>query len=338
MTPPIATLRTRLGQRWRPGASGQPPGADAAQAQPFDALLAQAHQLARACPPLNARVSPLGPVVGRGAHGRRRAGPGDSFWQYRGFHEGDRSSDIDWRRSARADGQLYVRQTEWETPQTIWLWCDPSPSMDFAEGGPQTKADRALVLTLALAAMAGEAGEKLGFYTAHRRATGGRLGLDRIARAAESRRGTDQPACPEPAPISRHSHLVLVGDFLGPPADIEAALTRLTAAGVQGHLVQVLDPAEEDFPYRGRVRLTGLEAGDGSEVLDRAEDLRDAYRRRLAAWQQTLARLTGRVGWSFTIHRTDRPALNALLTVAQTMAAARPGGAGHGHSHTRGSR
>ena len=319
---------TRTDTRWteRLFGGGRQAGGGADTPAAFDTLYQQGRALARSCPPLKARVSPLGPVVGRGAHGRRRAGPGDSFWQYRLFHEGDRSSDIDWRRSARTSGQLFVRQTEWETPQNIWLWSDPSPSMEFVEGGWQTKADRALVLTLGLAALAADAGERLGYYGEHRRPVAGKTGLDRVVTAARARRGTDQPAFPKPAPISRHSHMVLIGDFLGDPATLEAALTRLTAAGVQGHLCQVLDPAETDFPYRGRVRLEGLEA-DGDELLERAEDLAAAYRRRLAAWQDRLGRLCARVGWTFTTHRTDRPAVNALLTLAQTMnAMAVPGG------------
>jgi hypothetical protein len=33
-----------------------------------------------------------------GLHGRRRAGPGESFWQFRAFAQGEAAQRIDWRR------------------------------------------------------------------------------------------------------------------------------------------------------------------------------------------------------------------------------------------------
>ena len=66
-----------------------------------------------------------------GLHGRRRAGAGESFWQYRRFVSGEPSQNVDWRRSAR-DDHLYVREQEWEAAHTVWLWPDRSPSMAFA--------------------------------------------------------------------------------------------------------------------------------------------------------------------------------------------------------------
>ena len=74
------------------------------------------------------RVSSL---LAHGLHGRRRAGPGESFWQFRPFVTGEAAARIDWRRSAR-DDRLYVREREWEAAHTIWLWIDRSASMGFA--------------------------------------------------------------------------------------------------------------------------------------------------------------------------------------------------------------
>ena len=70
-------------------------------------------------------------TVIHGLHGRRRAGTGENFWQFRRFMSGEPARSIDWRRSAR-DDHLYVREREWEAAHTVWLWADRSPSMDFA--------------------------------------------------------------------------------------------------------------------------------------------------------------------------------------------------------------
>ena len=42
-------------------------------------------------------------MVGAGAHGLRRPGPGEEFWQYRPAQPGEPARAIDWRRSARSD-------------------------------------------------------------------------------------------------------------------------------------------------------------------------------------------------------------------------------------------
>jgi uncharacterized protein (DUF58 family) len=86
-----------------------------------------------------------------GSHGRRRAGVGDVFWQFRRYEQSDAATLIDWRQSAKSD-RLFVRQREEEVAQTYWLWCDASDSMDFkSDAATETKADRAMILMLAAA-------------------------------------------------------------------------------------------------------------------------------------------------------------------------------------------
>src|SRR5213079_1703974 len=85
-------------------------------------------------------------TVIHGLHGRRRAGSGENFWQYRRFVSGEAASRVDWRRSAR-DDHLYVRELEWEAAHTVWIWPDRSPSMVFASPLVwETKLDRTLVI------------------------------------------------------------------------------------------------------------------------------------------------------------------------------------------------
>lgn len=284
------------------------------------AIRHRAARLASGLPPQDAFSTRPGPALRRGAHGRRRAGSGDSFWQFRSYQAGEPAARIDWRRSARADS-LYVREREWDSAQDVWIWVDPAPGMDFRSAdAPESKRDRALLLALALAHVAVAAGERVGLYGHHERAAGGVYGMDRLLAGLEAAALEDRDDDPPDtaAPLGR-GHLILLSDFLG--RDLErtrAALSRLVSRPVTGHLVQILDPAEEDFPYRGRVMFNSPAATD-TLLVNRADDMADAYRRQLAVWQDELSMTARRAGWSFGRHRTDRSAAPALAgLVAQT--------------------
>jgi len=112
---------------------------------------------------------------------------------------------------------------------------------------------------------------------------------------------------------------VLIGDFLEPVEALEAMVRHFAGLGVTGHLVQVLDPAEESLPYAGRVLFDGLEA-EGTMLASRAEALREAYVTRLAAHRETLTALCRHARWTFTVHHTDRPPQAALLPLYVALA------------------
>src|SRR5580704_17493377 len=118
--------------------------------------------LAATMPRLILEARLVAATVIHGLHGRRRAGPGENFWQYRRFVSGELASRVDWRRSAR-DDHRYVRELEWEAAHTVWIWPDRSPSMYFASPLVRdTKLFRTLVIALALAEVLVDAGERVG--------------------------------------------------------------------------------------------------------------------------------------------------------------------------------
>src|SRR4051812_32544903 len=117
-----------------------------------------------------------------GLHGRRRAGPGENFWQYRRFVSGEPAHRVDWRRSAR-DDHLYVREHEWESAHTVWLWPDRSPSMAFvSQLARDSKLERVLVVSFALAEILVEGGERIGI-PGLMRPTASRNVIDKMAQA-----------------------------------------------------------------------------------------------------------------------------------------------------------
>ena len=274
-------------------------------------LRARAETLGQSLPPLLADAEHLAATVMLGEHGRRRAGMGDEFWQYRPAHAGDSARMIDWRRSARSDAH-FVREREWQAAQSVTLWVDASRSMAFS-GDPARapKRDRAQVLALALAVLLLRGGERVGLAGDAHPPRAGRAQIDRLALALASDGASDY-GVPEASGMAAHGRAVFVSDFLGDLSGVEGAMARASDRGVRGALVQILDPAEEDFPFDGRTIFESMGGTVRHETL-RAGDLRGRYRARLAARKDRLAALGHASGWHFHTHHTGQTAQSALL-------------------------
>jgi uncharacterized protein (DUF58 family) len=290
-----------------------------AESSPAAAAL-RAEALGAALPPLVVAADRVASTVLQGVHGRRRAGQGDAFWQFRPFLPGDTTSRIDWRQSAKSD-RLFIRETEWEAAQTLCLWADASRSMEwvFDRGRPSKRA-RAELLVAALAALALRGGERVRLLGGPARSHSGRAGLTAVVEALAQ--VVKSAALPAPDPdLPRHARVVLFGDFLSPLAEIQAAVQALAAWPVRGHLVQVLDPDEATLgegnrAYAGRVLF---EWGGGQVLVPRVEDARPVYLQRLARQREGLAAIAGAAGWRFLTHRTDQPPEAALLALWQAL-------------------
>jgi len=282
-----------------------------------DALRTQhrAETLAQRLPSLLVAAERVAATVAQGVHGRRRVGTGETFWQFRRYQPGDSTQAIDWRQSAR-NRHVYVRENEWEAAQTVWLWRDGSASMDWRSSPDlPTKRDRADLLLLALACLLVRGGERVALLGTGMPPTAARTVTGRMALHLTERQGRpDGNDLPEPEPLPRHAQVALIGDLLAPLPEVERIVAALTGRGLRGHLVQILDPAEEMLPFDGRVAFAGLE-GEEELLVPRVEGIREAYRERLAAHRDGLAALARAAGWSFTAHRTDRPPQTALLAL-----------------------
>ncbi|PTX47050.1 uncharacterized protein DUF58 [Gemmobacter caeni] len=283
-------------------------------------LRARAETLGATLPPLLAAADHLAQAVVLGDHGRRRAGLGDEFWQYRPAHAGDGARGIDWRRSARSDAH-FVREREWQAAQSVALWVDPAASMRFsgAKNRP-TKADRARLLALALAVLLLRGGERVGLAGGDIAPRSGRAQAERLALALAEDSAEDYGR-PEVGGLPHHGRVVLISDFLGDLAGVEAALEAATARAARGVLLQVLDPAEEEFPFDGRTIFESM-GGTLRHETRRAGDLRDRYLARLAERKARLAELAAASGWHVTTHHTGTAPQPALLWLYRALEAA----------------
>ncbi len=258
-------------------------------------------------------------TVAQGVHGRRRVGQGETFWQFRRYVQGDSIQRIDWRQSAKRQ-RVFIRENEWEAAQSVWLWLDRSPSMGYASGRDlPEKAERAAILTLALAALLVRGGERVALLGSDLPPASGRAVLDRVA-AALTAPGDGAPSLPPVEQLPRHARLVLVSDFLSPADDIAAMLRAYAGLGLRGHLLQICDPAEETLPFSGRVRFEGME-GEGAALIGSVEAVRGDYVELMRAHRGAVSDAARGIDWSWTAHRTDQPPQTALLALYLALAA-----------------
>lgn len=284
-------------------------------------LRRDAEKIAGSLPPLLVEAEHLARSLMPGVHGRRRPGPGETFWQYRPAHPGDTLAQIDWRRSGRSD-RLFVREMEWEAAETVMIWADRSAAMDFrSEKTPRSKAERACLLALALGVLLSRGDERFGLLGTE--AEPPRTGQTQLLRmgallTAEPEHRADHAPVPQ-IHLPRISRAVYLSDFLGPEEQIFPALAGAAGRGIGGILVQILDPAEEEFPFAGRTRFESMTRTVRYDA-EQAASLRDAYRARLAERRERLSR-AGR-GWQFIQHRTDESPRRALLALYRALGGA----------------
>ncbi len=291
-------------------------------------LRGDAERLVSTLPPLLIAAERVAATVAQGVHGRRRVGTGETFWQFRQYQPGDSANRIDWRQTAKSQ-RVFIRETEWEAAQSVWLWRDASPSMHYRSGAQvPTKVERASILLLATAALLIRGGEHIALLGREGIARSGRHALHRIAieltrdQADPPHGGDSDASLPANDRLPKYGHLVLFSDFLAPFEEIESRVRLYAAAGVSGHMIHVLDPAEEDLPFAGRTRFEGLEA-EGEVTIGHVEALRSDYRAQLAALRDRLTDLARGIGWNYGGHRTDAPAQSALLSLYSAFAGSR---------------
>lgn len=271
--------------------------------------------LARRLPAVVVAAKEIAASILHGVHGRRRAGAGETFWQFRPFASGEAANRIDWRRSAR-DERLYVREREWEAAHTLWLWMDLSPSMGFVSDlALQPKVDRALTLGLAAADLLVRGGERVGLLGLSR-AMATRDIVDRLAEIllVQSHRTSEHADLPPAQALAPRTRAILVGDFLVAPDAFAERLRTLSSRGANGLVIMIADPVEETFPFSGHVEFLDVDSSARLRV-GRAESWRVDYEKRLAAHRAAIADIARAHDFALILHRTDRPASEALLAL-----------------------
>lgn len=272
-----------------------------AAASRYPALLAEAERIATS--------------VMHGTHGRRRPGSGETFWEYRHHQREDGAAAIDWRRSAMSD-QLFVRETEWEAANAIYLWRDGSEGMALGSGQRSCKRDRAAVCLIALASLLVRGGERIGVLGETGPARSSRKALEICSHSLVM--GPGAAGVVEAPDMPRHARIVLASDFLQPVETWQVRLAGLKALNAKGILLRIIDPAEEDFPFKGRTRFQDPGAADDL-LFGRAEAAREDYQALWADHGLALREMARKSGFTLIEHRTDRPATQAVMALYQAI-------------------
>lgn len=270
-------------------------------------LRADAEALARQLPDVSLQAA-AADLVHPGAAGRKRAGAGEQFWQYRRYAQTDAADRIDWRRSARGD-EYFVRETELETARTVLFWNDPHAGFDWAgDPGRETKADRARTIMLALGITLAKDGERIGILSGNRAPSLGKSAPDKLAEDfLSAQTGTL-------APPKSQALAIVASDFYDGVETWRTRLAPLASTCRSGVLLAVSDPVEHEFPFAGRTRFS-RPGTNLDRLFGRAETVKYAYLEKLAAHEEQLQALAGSMGWSLVRHRTDHAALRGAAAL-----------------------
>lgn len=270
-----------------------------------------AERLVQALPPLILAAEHLVNAFDMGVHGRRRAGTGEDFWQFKQYGPDDPASSIDWRQSAKRE-HVYIRQKEQETAETVWIWRDQSPTLDYrSDAAGQSKMERASLLALALALSLSRSGEKFGLLGQAEKASTGPSSFNRFTQRLMQAGTPSLASLARSEGLSNRSTIVLISDFLIEPQEISSIVRSFVALGCHGFLLHIADPAEVELPFQGRTRFLSL-ADDGSLTLGRVEAAREEYQSLFNAHRREIATLAERMSWDYAFHRTDSPASEAF--------------------------
>src|SRR5690348_6176974 len=187
---------------------------DSRQPERWNRPREEAENLAAALPPLLVEAERLASSTWLGVHGRRKAGMGETFWQFRRYRQEDPASAIDWRQSAKSQ-HLFVREREWEAAEAVWFWRDGSAGMRFSSDAQiESKVERASLLALALSSLLVRGGERIALLGEGRLPSSGRATLNRIGHLLAEQLLDD--ALPPDARMTRNGHFVWLSDFLSP--------------------------------------------------------------------------------------------------------------------------
>lgn len=280
-------------------------------------LRRKAEDAASALPALMIKAERAAQNIFHGEHAQRKSGAGEKFWQFREYTPQDRPQDIDWRQSGKTD-RVFIRQKERQLPQTALFWTCTHESMNFSSSTKiPKKSEAANVLTLALGLLMTHGGERVGM-----------LGTPQTGRSETSLENignfllnpTTQEALPlaGPGKSLKNSMLVLVGDFLNPLEEIEATLENLAAQASGGFVIQILDPAEIDLPWDGRVIFEdGAQAQ--REIIQNVSSIRAAYKQRIENHTKEVKRVSNECGWNYIFHVTNKDYQETLMDVWTAM-------------------
>lgn len=205
--------------------------------------------------------------------------------------------------------------------ETAHIWCKCGQSMDFqSPGAHHSKKHSALLMALTLGLLLQRGGEKFGLLGPKSKSHSGAIGFEKFSRDLldhANRMNGLADSLPDSQILNRHSVVLLIGDFLEDPALTARTVKNITARGCSAHLLQIIDPAEEYFPYKGHLEFTDAN-GRSPVAFGRAEAVAEKYRREFIGHKDAIRDICRQYDCNLILHDSGRDESMALL--AQYMA------------------
>ncbi len=282
----------------------------------------------------NLRVRLLAAGFGGGQHRAERRGSGVEFAGHRQYSPGDDLRHLD-RHALLRHGRHLIREFHTETERALWLIVDASPSMDFASDGAQdSKRGFSLLLGAGLASLARRAGDPVGLTVARpgpSTSFGPRLGADQYQRLLAALEQTDEEPLDRKGTVDfvaslehaarrspRGSTIVVLSDLLDSSPALGRELQSLCGRRRTLVVVQVLDAAEANFPFRGSVRFQDAETN--LTIDTEAERVREGYLQALERHSVMLAASVNEQGGRFVRVLTSERPSEAMTRIRQAIA------------------
>ena len=246
-----------------------------------------------------------------------RLGGSADFAQHRQYVPGDDLRLVDWKVFGRTD-RYFLKQREDESNLVCHLAIDISGSMAYRSSqAPIDKLEAARRWASAVAFVALHQRDGVSLTTfdteptlvlpaAHVSPASIRLvaeTLDRVSAGRETDLGNVLNSLAGRLP--KHGLLIVVSDFLDDVESVCEGIRRLAQRDHQLVLVQVSDPAEEDLPWSGPVRLLGMEGESAIEIEPLA--VRRAYRESRHRMLSALAETANQLAATWVLVRSDQP-------------------------------
>lgn len=224
-------------------------------------LRANAEELAGSFPALLIKAEQIAATIDVGQHGRKRAGTGEDFWQFKPYSTGDETSEIDWRQSAKR-GEIFIRQKEQESSETAWFWINQDDTMHFQSSlAAYNKIEYANLLTLVLCILLNRADENFGILGEMETAGHGLSHLEKVAHTLPSARDKAPSQAGESTHAKAKSKFLLISDFLLDIAKLQKEISAISSEKSDGIIIHLADPAEVDLPYSAECIFRICKAG-----------------------------------------------------------------------------
>lgn len=251
------------------------------------------------------------------------------FAEYREYVQGDDLRYVDWKVFGRSD-RYYLKQYEEETNFACTLLLDTSQSMNYrSDSASMSKLEYAKHAAAAIAYLTIQQQDAAGLVTysdsvhdflrpssqpSHLRQL--LHMMDQTETAGETSLGAVLHELAER--IHKRGLVIIFSDLFDDPQELLMGLKHFRHRRHDVSVIQVIDPAEQDFPFDDPTLFKGME--ESTETMTESRSIAKAYRAEFASFLGETANACRSLEMDYHLIRTDQPLNVALMSFLQSRA------------------